>query len=91
MTKQIECRYVAHISMATRKMKEQVVTSAESMAELIDQLDERYHGFAELLRDSKTGKLRLQAMIYYSDKGEIPVTVIDLDLPIKDGGTVTFW
>jgi hypothetical protein len=37
------------------------------------------------------GTLNLNAMIYYGAPGEIPISVIDLDHPIGDGGTVTFW
>jgi molybdopterin converting factor small subunit len=89
--KHLECRYVAHITTVTNKRKESLQTSAANVGELIDELENRYPGFAELFRDPQTGGVGLQAMVYYTDEGEVPTTVIDLAHPIHDRGTATFW
>jgi len=87
--KQLELRYVAHITTITGILQEG--TKASTVRELLDELDARYGGFRELFVSPKTGQLNLNAMIYYSDPGEVPISVIDLGHPVGDGGTVTFW
>ena len=61
------------------------------MRELVDELDVKYGGFRRLFVNSETGQSNLNTMIYYSDPGEVPISVINLDHPVSDGGTVTFW
>jgi len=89
--KQLELRYVAHITTITGILQEGHQTKASTVRELLDELDARYGGFRELFVSPKTGQLNLNAMIYYSDPGEVPISVIDLGHPVGDGGTVTFW
>jgi hypothetical protein len=88
---QLELRYVAHITTITGVLEEGHQTKASTIRELLDELDARYGGFCELFVSPKTGQLNLNTMIYYSDPGEVPISVIDLDHPVRDGGTVTFW
>jgi len=89
--KQLELRYVAHVTTITGILQEDHRTNAATIRGLVDELDARYGGFRELFVSPKTGRLNLNAMIYYSDPGEVPVSVIDLDHPVGNGGTVTFW
>jgi hypothetical protein len=58
---------------------------------LVEELDSRYPHFRQVFVDPATGSLALNAMIYYADPGQVPVSVIDLGHPLADGGTVTFW
>lgn len=89
--KELELRYVAHVTALTSKLVESHQTTASSIRELVDELDARYRGFYTLFVDSELGRLSLNTMIYYSDAGEVPISVVDLEHPIRDGGTVTFW
>lgn len=91
MKKELELRYVAHVTTLTSTLVESHQTTASSIRELVAELDTRYDGFQSLFVDSEIESLKLNAMIYYSDPGEIPISVINLDHPIRDGGTVTFW
>ena len=89
--KEIELRYVAHITTLTSSTKERCLSDANTLRELIDELDRKFKGFREIFIHQETGGLNLNAMIYYSNEGEVPVSVINLDHPIKDKSTVTFW
>lgn len=89
--KQLDLRYVAHITTLSHVLRETYGTMAGTMRQLVAELDARYPGFQAVFVDQETGKLCLNAMIYYSDPGEVPISVIDVDHPIRDGGTVTFW
>ena len=89
--KQLELRYVAHVTTLTNRLLESHQTTAASIRELVAELDGTYPGFWEMFVRPETGTLSLNAMIYYGAPGEIPISVIDLDQPIGDGGTVTFW
>jgi hypothetical protein len=91
MMKQLELRYVAHVTTITDILQESHQTEAVTIRELVDELDARYSGFRELFVSPETGQLNLNAMIYYSDPGAVPVSVIDMDHPIRDNGTITFW
>jgi hypothetical protein len=91
MMKQLELRYVAHVTTITGLLQESRQTEAATIRELVDELDIAYGGFRGLLVNPQTGQLNLNTMIYYSDPGQVPVSIIDLDHPIKDGGTATFW
>lgn len=88
---QLELRYVAHVTTLTSRLLESHQTTASSIRELVAALDCEYPGFWEMFVAPGTGTLNLNAMIYYGAPGEIPISVIDLDHPIGDGGTVTFW
>lgn len=89
--KRLELRYVAHVTTLTNCLLEGHQTTASSIYELVDELDRRYPGFREMFVNPRTDTLNLNAMIYYGAPGMVPVSVIDLDQPIGDGGTVTFW
>lgn len=87
----LELRYVAHVTALTGVLLEHHQTAASSLRQLVEELDGKYPGFRVLFVNADRGTLNLNAMIYYSDPGEVPISVIDLDQPIQDGGTVTFW
>jgi molybdopterin converting factor small subunit len=88
---EIELHYVAHITSLTGSMMETLLTKAGTLRELIDELDARYPGFREVFIDEKTQQLKLNAMIYYGDERQLPAAVIDLDQPVRDKATLTFW
>ena len=89
--KQLELRYVAHVTTLTNCLLESYQTTASSIRELVTALDGAYPGFRKMFVNPRTETLHLNAMIYCAAPGEVPVSVIDLDHPIRDGGTVTFW
>jgi hypothetical protein len=89
--KNLELRYVAHVTALSGCLVESHQTRASSIRDLVKELDGRYRGFQELFVNPETGSLNLNAMIYYSAPDEVPITVVDLDQPIVDGGTLTFW
>ncbi|MGQ9456690.1 MAG: MoaD/ThiS family protein [Anaerolineae bacterium] len=89
--KEVELRYVAHITDITGVPKERYRTGAATLRDLVEELEARYGGFREAFVDPATGRLRWNAMIYYRSPGEVPVAVVDLDQPLGDGAAVTFW
>lgn len=89
--KQLELRYVAHVTTLTNCLLESYQTAAASLRELVAELDSAYPGFREMFVNPETEKLSLNAMIYYGAPSQVPISVIDLDQPLEDGGTVTFW
>jgi len=89
--RQLDLRYIAHVTMVTGTLEESYQTDVSTVRELLDGLDARYSGFRDIFVNPETGQMNLNAMIYYSDVGEVPVSIIDLDHAINDGGTVTFW
>ena len=89
--KQLELRYVAHITTLTGVLKEVYRTEAATLRGLLEELDARYGGFRETFIHPQTNQLNLNAMIYYREQGKVPSAVIDLDQPLADGGAVTFW
>jgi hypothetical protein len=89
--KQLELRYVAHVTTLTNCLLESYQTTASSLRELVAELDGAYPGFREMFVNPETGMLSWNAMIYYGAPGQVPISVIDLDQRIEDGGTVTFW
>jgi hypothetical protein len=89
--KQLELRYVAHVTTLTNCLLESYQTTASSLRELVAELDGAYPGFWEMFVDPETGMLNLNVMIYYCGPGQVPISVIDLDQRIGDGGTATFW
>jgi molybdopterin converting factor small subunit len=88
---ELELRYVAHITTLTNKVKERYAPRSPTLRGLVDELEVKYKGFSRVFVDSETGGLKLNAMIYYSDTGQTPEAIIDLDHPIKDGAKVIFW
>jgi hypothetical protein len=89
--KRLELRYVAHITTLTNRWMEQVQSQATSLRELVTELDDRFPGFVATFIDAQTGRLTWNTMIYYSNPGEVPISVTDLDQPICDGAVITFW
>jgi len=88
---EMELRYVAHVTTLTGKVRERYSTLAGTLRGLVNELEVKYYGFRQLFIDGETGGLKLNAMIYYRDEGQTPESIIDLDHPVKDGATVTFW
>ena len=88
---ELELRYVAHITTLTNKVKERYVSSSRTLRGLVDELEKKYKGFRLVFIDSETGGLKLNAMIYYSDPGQTPVAIIDLEHPVIEGAKVIFW
>lgn len=83
--------YVAHVCMLSGVLKEQFSSQASTMRQLIEELDQKYGGFVEMFIDATSRQLRLNAAIYYSPPGQLPVSVIDLDQAVQDQGVITFW
>jgi hypothetical protein len=89
--KELEIRYVAHITTLTDSVKEWIQTDSTTLRELICELDHRYSGFKEVFINPDSGALQMNSMIYYSNEGQPPVAVVDLGHPIQDKAIVTFW
>lgn len=89
--KRLELRYVAAVYPITSTLSEQYDTSANTVRELITELNERYGGFSEMFLDLKTDGLTLNTMIYYGEEGSVPKGVLDADQEISGGATLTFW
>jgi hypothetical protein len=89
--KRLELRYVAHVTTLTNCLLESYQTAASSLRELVIELDATYPGFREMFINPETATLNLNGMIYYGAPGQVPISVIDLDHPLGDGGTITFW
>jgi molybdopterin converting factor small subunit len=89
--KELDLQYIAHVTTVTGTLGETYRGDAGTLRTLVEELNERYEGFLTLFVSAETRGLNLNAMIYYSDPGEVPVAVLDLDRPIQDGATVTFW
>jgi hypothetical protein len=88
---EVELRYVAHVTALTGCLRECRLVAAGTIRTLIDELEVCYPGFYALFVDAATGQLALNSMIYYGGRSQIPVSVIDLDQPIQEGATITFW
>jgi len=88
---ELELRYVAHITTLTGLTKERRQTSIRTLRALIDELEARYTGFRQAFVDRESAGLKLNAMIYYCDAGQKPLSIVDLDHPLQHGGMVTFW
>lgn len=89
--KALQLRYVAATYPITSKLDEEFKTTASSIRELIKELDDVYGGFLEMFINEESGKLNLNTMIYYGEKGKVPVAVLDIDQAITDGARITFW
>ena len=89
--KQLNLRYVAAAYPITKKMSEEYTTEADTLLELIEELDGIYEGFYSMFYDSETDKLRLNTMIYYGEKEKVPVAVLNIRQDISDGANITFW
>jgi hypothetical protein len=88
---QLELRYVAHVTTLTGRLRERYGTAASSVRDLLVELDRMYPGFQALFVNPRTQGLNLNSMIYVAAPGEIPISVIDLEQPLEDGGIITFW
>ena len=89
--KQLNLRYVAAAYPITKKKSEEYSTGADTLLDLIEELDKTYRGFHEMFYDPETGKLRLNTMIYYGEKNKVPVAVLNIRQNITDGANITFW
>jgi hypothetical protein len=87
----LELRYVAHITTLTHTVKEAYISHSATLRELICELDGRFHGFQEVFIHPQSGALKLEAMIYYAEPGQPPISVIDLGRPLTDRSVITFW
>lgn len=89
--KKLELRYVAPVVPITGVVIEEFETNADTLRDLLGELDEKYGGFLEMFVSTRTRQLNLNVMIYYADEGKSPFAVIDLDQPLTHGARVTFW
>jgi molybdopterin converting factor small subunit len=87
----LKLRYLAHVSMVTGVLQEVCETQATSLKALLDELDQRYGGFQDLFLSSKGSGFNLNAMIFYQPPGKIPAPAMNLQSPLEDGATLTFW
>jgi hypothetical protein len=87
----LKLRYLAHVSMVTGILQEFHETRATSLKSLLDELDQRYDGFQNLFLPSKGSGFNLNAMIFYQPPGKIPAPAMNLQSPLEDGATLTFW
>ena len=88
--KELELRYVAATYPITCRLSERYRCTADTLRQLIMELDNRYGGFAEMFLEPGGG-LTLNTMIYYGEQGGVPKAVLDADQAIADQATVTFW
>jgi len=87
----LKLRYLAHVSMVTGTLQEFHETRASTLKALLDELNEKYHGFEDLFIRSEGDGLKLNAMIFYQPSGKIPAPAMDLNSLLEDGATLTFW
>jgi hypothetical protein len=87
----LKLRYLAHVSMVTGILQEFHETQAGSLKALLAELDQRYRGFQDLFFSSEGRGLKLNAMIFYQPPGKIPTPAVDLNSPLENGATLTFW
>jgi hypothetical protein len=87
----LKLRYLAHVSMVTGILQEFHETQSRSLKALLNELDQRYCGFQSLFIPAEGGGLNLNAMIFYQPPGKIPAPFMDLNSPLEDGATLTFW
>lgn len=89
--KNLELRYVGHISMMTGCLKEACQTETATIRELLAELTVKYAEFQRVFVNPSTSKMNFNVMIYYAGEGKAPVSVIDVDHPIENGAKITFW
>lgn len=89
--KELELQYVGPIAALANLLAERYTTQTATLRALIKELDARHPGLLQMFVNPQTGQLNLNTMIYYGDPGQIPAPILNLDHPIQDGGTVTFW
>lgn len=87
----LDLRYVGHISAVTGILKEEYQTNASILIELIEELERKHQGFKGVFVNVETGRMNLNAMIYYGTEGGIPLPIIDPYHPIQDKAIITFW
>ena len=87
--KKLDLNYVVHFHDLTGKPDEVYETEANTCLELIEELDQHYPGFRDLLV-MEDGRPRVQnAMILYH-KGVRAHPVGDFSCPVGDGDYITF-
>lgn len=91
MKKKIHLNYVIHISTLTCKLFEDYDTDAETIIDLLTELDMLYPGIKTIFLDEHTNNMKLNSMIFYTKPGSTPKEIINLDESLADGGRITFW
>ena len=89
--KKLQLRYVACVYPLTGIMEEEWDSEVNTIRELLEELDGSYGGFRDLFINKESGRLNLNAMIYYGEEGKVPFAVIDLDQPVQDRAKLMFW
>jgi hypothetical protein len=88
---EIECVYGLHFSEIAQKLRETFEFRGTSLGDLIDLLNERYHGFKEELIDPVTHGLVTRNQILVARKDESTRPLFSLDAKIMEGDLLTFY
>ena len=88
---EIECVYGLHFSEIAQRLRETLEFRGECLGELVDFLDEKYHGFKEELIDPATRGLGTRNQILVARKGESTRPLFSLDDKIVEGDQLTFY
>ena len=86
--KKLELNYVVHFHDQTGKADEVYETEAANAGELIDELEERYPGFKDML--IRDGRFRAQNAMILSRKGIRAHGVFSAEHSVEDGDYITF-
>ena len=89
--KDLYLRYAGFAIPVTGILDEHFKTDIRTIRGLLGELDAKYGGFNEMFIDAKTGEMKFSVMIYYSEAGQAPIPVIDLDQPVENNSIITFW
>jgi hypothetical protein len=87
----LKLRYLAHVSMVTGTLQEFHETQSSSLRALLAELDQRYQGFQNLFVSPDGLGLNLNAMIFHQPPGKLPGPALDLNTPLENDATLTFW
>lgn len=86
--KNIEMIYLAHFNDCSGKPKERLDMEGETINDLIDTLEDRYHGIGRLLR-KENGKHMPQNVVILYREGERAKFMYDFTTPLQDGDQIT--
>jgi len=87
----IECVYGLHFSEIAQRLRETFEFRGKSLGELVDFLDEKYHGFKEELIDPVTRGLVTRNQILVVRRGESTRPLFSLGDKIVEGDQLTFY